>query len=300
MDSEILVGYGIGVYYEYMKNNLPFKLSFLCDRRWQEFGRMHDNIPVISPEQLKEMENVKVIIFSGNDLICSSIENDLKDFHVKCERASQYLRIPYEIDGRELKKLSANNVYKDSCQNEVHFDEKLSDRIRILFKGKNNYLNLKEDIYVGSLNLIFGNNGVCIIGGNTKFHAATIYISHGKIQIGENCLFAHNTEIRCHDGHHIFEKSTKQRINYPKNISIGNHVWVGAGAYLLPGFEIQDNSVVGARSVSSSKFGKELIIAGNPAKVIRRGICWSGDDTSFFQRDTFDECMDKNAEKYFV
>lgn len=299
MEREILVGYGIGLYYEYMKNSLPFKLSFLCDRRWQEFGNMHDGIPVISPERLKAMKNAKVLIFSGNDNVCASIENDLRDSGLKYERACRYLTIPYEISGKELKKLAVDNRYSDPCHNEVHFDKTLDDRLRILFKGKNNYLDLKQEIYIGSLYIIFGSNGVCEIGSNTKFHSTTMYISDAKVLIGESCLFAHNTEIRCHDGHHIFNRDTKHRINYPKNVVVGNHVWAGAGARLLPGFEIQDNSVVGAESVSSSKFGRELIIAGNPAKIIREGICWAGDDTSFCQRDNFDECIDRSAEKYF-
>lgn len=73
---------------------------------------------------------------------------------------------------------------------------------------------------------------------------------------------------------------------------------MGAGAQLLPGFLIGDNSIIGAGSVSSSVFGSGLVIGGNPARVIREGVLWAKDDTNLRQHDTFGECMDKRAEKY--
>lgn len=299
MNDETIVGYGIGQYYEYVKDKLPFRLSFLCDRRWQEFGEVHGGIPVISPEQLRSMENVRVVIFGGDETVCASIESDLKGCPAACERAWKYLTIPYELLGKDLKKISAEGLYQDQYNNRVYFHKTLSDKVKITFRGSNNVLRIGEKVSAGLLRIDFGNDGVCEVGSGTEFNSVLVSVSGGKVRIGEECLFSNGISIRCHDGHHIFDRETGRRLNYPRDVSIGNHVWVGAGAQLLPGFSIDDNSVIGTGSVSSSGFGSGLIIGGNPARVIREGILWSKDDTNFRQRDSFGECMDRVAEKYF-
>lgn len=82
-------------------------------------------------------------------------------------------------------------------------------------------------------------------------------------------------------------------------MKIGNHVWLCHGVTLLGSASIGDNSVVGTMAVTSSVFPKEVIIAGNPAKIIREQVCWSKDNTNFFNRDFLDECMAREAVEYF-
>lgn len=82
-------------------------------------------------------------------------------------------------------------------------------------------------------------------------------------------------------------------------MKIGNHVWLCHGVTLLGSAAIGDNSIVGTREVTSS-FPKEAIIASNPAKVIREQVCWSKDNMNFYNRDFLDECMAREASKYFV
>ena len=68
-----------------------------------------------------------------------------------------------------------------------------------------------------------------------------------------------------------------ERLNYPKDINIGNHVWIGRECLLLGGATIGDNCVVGARCVTSSKFPSNTVIAGCPGKAVRKNIVWSRD-----------------------
>ena len=53
-------------------------------------------------------------------------------------------------------------------------------------------------------------------------------------------------------------------------LTIGDHVWIGAGAFLLPGASIGAHSVIGARSVVLSPIPDHVLAAGNPARVIRQ------------------------------
>ena len=54
-----------------------------------------------------------------------------------------------------------------------------------------------------------------------------------------------------------------------KSIHIGDRVWIGMAATILPGVSIGENSIVGANSVVSHDVPKDTIVAGNPARVIR-------------------------------
>ena len=68
---------------------------------------------------------------------------------------------------------------------------------------------------------------------------------------------------------------TEHRINEPKDIVIGNHVWIGKRVQCLKGTVISDNSIVGAGSLVTKEFCESnVIVAGNVAKVIKKGVSW--------------------------
>ena len=54
------------------------------------------------------------------------------------------------------------------------------------------------------------------------------------------------------------------------NTVIGNDVWIGQNAVILPGVNIEDGAIIGANSVVGTKVAPYTIVAGNPAKVIRK------------------------------
>ena len=54
------------------------------------------------------------------------------------------------------------------------------------------------------------------------------------------------------------------------NITIGNDVWLAGGVIVLPGITIGDGSTVGAGSVVTHDVEPYTVVAGNPARVIRR------------------------------
>ena len=56
---------------------------------------------------------------------------------------------------------------------------------------------------------------------------------------------------------------------YPSKVIIGNNVWIGSGANILPGVSIGDNSIIGAGSVVIKDIPANSVAVGIPAKVIK-------------------------------
>lgn len=122
--------------------------------------------------------------------------------------------------------------------------------------------------------------GTIEIGKDTnicgKTHLACI--EGRNINIGNDCLFSANITFRTGDSHSIINCETKQRINQSKNISIGNHVWIGNQVTILKGVNILDHTIIGTGSLVTKSCGLEgVILAGNPAKIVKTDITWIGE-----------------------
>ncbi|MCZ2336699.1 MAG: acyltransferase [Chitinophagales bacterium] len=85
------------------------------------------------------------------------------------------------------------------------------------------------------------------------------------IKIGDFTMIAPGVKII--SANHNIKKFSEH--DYTKPIVIGKKCWLGTNCVILPGVEIGDNVIVGAGSVVTKSFGSNLIIAGNPAMIIR-------------------------------
>lgn len=88
------------------------------------------------------------------------------------------------------------------------------------------------------------------------------------IYVGNNVMFAPNVTVAT-AGHPILPKLRKKGLQFNMPVTIGNNVWVGAGAILLPGVTIGDNSVIGAGSIVSKDIPANVVAVGNPCRVLR-------------------------------
>lgn len=86
----------------------------------------------------------------------------------------------------------------------------------------------------------------------------------GGIDIGDDCFIGPNVSLLT-DNHTLGDLTTLQ----PKKITIGNKVWIGAGAIITPGVTIGDGACVGAGSVVTHDVEALTLVAGNPAKQIK-------------------------------
>lgn len=294
-----IVGYGAGQYYDHVKTRIPkgIHLDFLCDAMWQRIGEEYDGIKVISPEVLKELRDVFVIVFSGNLRNWNSISGMLASMQIPYIHVDNIIGTG-RISGKELK-VMGGDFYCDERNNQIEFQYDIEDAITVAFLGGGNRIKIGPRVSAEKLDICCGSNSVCMIGEGTEIVKAHFFVTNGSIEVGQDCLFSDHVTLRNHDAHHIFDKNTRKRINYPGNIKIGDHVWIGHGAILLGSASVGDNSIVGTMAVTSSSFPEEVVIAGNPARIIREHVCWSKDNTNFYDRDSLEECMAKEAVKYF-
>ena len=103
------------------------------------------------------------------------------------------------------------------------------------------------------------------IGRNVVVMPGCLMMSAGGITIGDGAMIADNVQL-ISNNHDLYER----QIITCRPIHIGRNVWIGAGATILPGVTIGDNAVVGAASVVTKDVAPDTIVAGNPARLIKR------------------------------
>lgn len=128
---------------------------------------------------------------------------------------------------------------------------KCGERIAL---GQGFYCDYGENIEVGEN--FYCNYGVCIL-------------DVCKVKIGDNCLIAPQAGI--YTAMHPLEREVRiGGLECGKPVTIGNDCWIGGHAVINPGVTLGDNVVVGSGAVVTKSFPSDVVIAGNPAKIIRR------------------------------
>ena len=127
----------------------------------------------------------------------------------------------------------------------------------------------------GSFRVYAGSYIRVIKGGNLILNGG--FINEGvqitcasKIEIGKGCTIARDVVIRDYDGHMIDLPDYK----IAKPITIGDHVWIGNRAVILKGVNIGDGAIVAAGALVTKDVPANSIVAGIPAKVVKKGVYW--------------------------
>lgn len=103
--------------------------------------------------------------------------------------------------------------------------------------------------------------------------------------IAENCIIGGanhpmewvSTSPVFHNGKNILKTNfSRHNFELTKNTKVGNDVWIGSNCLIKSGVSIGDGSVIGMGSIVTKNVGQYEIVAGNPAKIIRKRF---GDDT---------------------
>lgn len=87
------------------------------------------------------------------------------------------------------------------------------------------------------------------------------------IEIGDNVQITAGVRIFTHGGGHVLRKHCPNFDCFGK-VCIGNNVYIGNNAMIMPGITIGNNVVIGAGSIITKNVPDNVVIAGNPAKIV--------------------------------
>ena len=111
------------------------------------------------------------------------------------------------------------------------------------------------------------------IGTNVAIHEMSYIDAYGGIKIGNDVAISHGVSIISFD--HDINKDKLNFKNCPPiigQIILENNIWVGAGVRILKNVLIEKNSIIAAGSLVNKSCGQNTILAGVPAKVIKKII----------------------------
>lgn len=153
-------------------------------------------------------------------------------------------------------------IARKTCKkiNKTLDTKELKDIFKSFFGGTG------ENIHIESIfTCDYGRN--IYVGDNFFANFNVTILDCADVVIGNNCMIAPNVSIYT-STHPINPHERVSGLEYAKKITIGDNCWIGGNAVICPGVSLGDNVVVGAGSVVTKNFGDNVVIAGNPAKII--------------------------------
>ena len=175
----------------------------------------------------------------------------------------------YDTRDLELRRLSNNakdlmRIYNSLPAENIELRNQI---IHLLFGSCGENAHVNQPIWVD-----YGCN--ISLGANSLINMNCTFLDTGRITIGNNTLIAPDVKIYTA----VHPVSAEERI-YTDEIGrsairtqtapvvIGNNVWIGGGAIILPGVTIGDNNVIGAGSVVTKSIPDNAVAYGNPCAV---------------------------------
>lgn len=168
---------------------------------------------------------------------------------------------PYRPFDSELRALAQTARQKQAFFNEEVDPLKGMEIIKGWFgsTGENLYVNPRLVVDYG-VNIHLGENFYSN-WNLTMLDVCPITIGDNAM-IGPNCQFL--TPL-----HPLDPDERNSGLEFGKPITIGKNFWAGGGVIVLPGVTLGDNVVAGAGAVITKSFGDNVVLAGNPARVIK-------------------------------
>lgn len=181
--------------------------------------------------------------------------------------------------------------------NEIIIEEPIVFKKSIIrIVGNNNYISINSTNKELAFNINMPANGGIpttgrriVIGKDCYMGGVYLYCSdeNDKIEIGNRCFLSDNVTVRTGDGHTIYNCNDYSPISASGgNIFIDEHVWIGSGACIFKNVRLNKHIIIGAGSIVTRACKESnVILAGNPARIIRVGCNWNYVNTQAYRRN---------------
>ena len=177
-----------------------------------------------------------------------------------------YLKSPYETVRLARDWLNARRQFRSAAS--------LGRWVRV--EGRLHFENMGH-LYIGDrvrFRSHYAPSVIAIFPGGTLRIGNRVFINYGLdlsatslVEIGDDCMIGNHVTILDSDFHGVADRDV---VPDPRPVRIGSRTWLGSRCIILPGVSIGDDSVVGAGSVVTADVPARTVVAGNPARVIRR------------------------------
>ena len=156
---------------------------------------------------------------------------------------------------KEFYKTEIQNVWK--LNNTMPYTDEYNKLLNILIPNKGDNVDIRTPITGVNLSKVKIGNNVVVMNGS-------LMMASGGITIEDNTMLAANVQL-ISNNHDLDERTIITCLP----IHIKKNCWIGAGTTILRGVTIGENSVVGAGAVVTKDVPDNVIVAGNPAKIIK-------------------------------
>ena len=166
----------------------------------------------------------------------------------------------------------AKNLIRDYNQTDSENLQEKECILNELLGGRGKNLWITPPFYVD-----YGNN--IYLGNDCEINMNCTFLEDNKIMIGDTALIAPNVQLYTafhptNADDRFGELNEDNAFQLWKTqtapVTIGDNVWIGGGAIILPGVTIGDNVVIGAGSVVTKDIPSNTIAYGNPCRIIRK------------------------------
>jgi len=203
-----------------------------------------------------------------------------------------------------------SNILADNsgCQNVIVTFNGINNHVRIGrlqrlqsliidIRGDGNVVDIGRSPRYGHVRMIVQDHSCVRIGDNTTIEQAYFLArDQTSITIGEDCMISFQVDIRTSDAHGIYDLESGERLNRSQDIEVDDHVWIGQGATLSKGARVGCGAVVGFRAyVQKTNVARNTVVAGSPAREVRRGVIWERNSV-----DNIFRCADKDLDAHFL
>ena len=172
----------------------------------------------------------------------------MQELRIDCANLTDDEAKKWKQEVKDIWKLNHSIPYSDEYN-------ELLDKL-IPNRGKNTDIRIP----VNGVNL-----GKVKVGDNVVIMNGSLMMASGGITIEDNTMLAANVQL-ISNNHDLDERAIITCLP----IHIKKNCWIGAGATILRGITIGENSVVGAGSVVTKDVPDNVIVAGNPARIIKK------------------------------
>lgn len=164
--------------------------------------------------------------------------------------------------------------------------ELLKDRENARKKTRvyNETLETEGDKRINLLKELFGSTGETLyveptfrcdygynihVGENFYTNFDCVILDVCEVRIGDNCLMAPGVHIYTAT-HPLNPTERNSGLEYGKPVTIGDNVWIGGRVVINPGINIGNNVVIASGAVVTKDVQDNVVVGGNPAKVIKQ------------------------------